>query len=229
MGLRSRLAAGLQRRFPSRVAGLVHDLHRVFVPFTRRALLPLDTAALESQLRDVHAAFAAAEIPFWLRDGTALGAWREGGLIPHDDDADLGIWAADRERAESVMAGLAEAGFVRYKSTATVVGYLRDLETVEFVVSGLAAPEDEYARVLEGFFAELAPIPFLGLDFLVPRRTEEYLEFLYGPDWRTPRPGAFWSNSVWLRPDERRALARRYLPPSGSGGGSRECVRGTER
>ena len=36
------------------------------------------------------------------------------------------------------------------------------------------------------FYLELRDLTFYGEMFKVPQNTEEYLEFVYGPDWRTP-------------------------------------------
>jgi hypothetical protein len=40
------------------MAGLVHDLHRLRIPGTRRVVLPLNVRVIESHLRTMHAAFA---------------------------------------------------------------------------------------------------------------------------------------------------------------------------
>jgi phosphorylcholine metabolism protein LicD len=37
------------------------------------------------------------------------------------------------------------------------------------------------------FFKELTTLEFYNMDFKVPKKTEEYLEYRYGKDWRTPK------------------------------------------
>lgn len=183
--------------------------------------LPLCCLALgllEAQLRDIHEVFAGCGIPFWLRDGTALGVVRDGGLTPYDDDADLGLWARSRPRLEDALAVLARRGFVVYKRTPRVIGLLRDWETTELCFSGTGEQADDYEQILEGFFRDLAPVRFLGCGFLVPADTERYLEFCYGPDWRIPRWDA-WANTCWRPAPERQAQARTFARPAGGAGG----------
>ena len=37
------------------------------------------------------------------------------------------------------------------------------------------------------FFTDLSTLEFYGMDFKVPKKTEEYLEYRYGKDWRVPK------------------------------------------
>jgi len=37
------------------------------------------------------------------------------------------------------------------------------------------------------FFTDLSTLEFYGMDFKVPKKTEEYLEYRYGKDWKTPK------------------------------------------
>ena len=37
------------------------------------------------------------------------------------------------------------------------------------------------------FFTDLSTITFYGMEFKVPSPVEEYLEYRYGKDWRTPK------------------------------------------
>lgn len=71
----------------------------------------VNLAPLQSLLREaifsVHELLTRAEIPYFLAYGTALGAEREGDLIPWDFDADLYIHRAD---VPAVIATL-ESGF----------------------------------------------------------------------------------------------------------------------
>lgn len=45
--------------------------------------------SLVEALGDVHASLAARDIAYWIDGGTLLGAYRYGGFIPWDDDADM--------------------------------------------------------------------------------------------------------------------------------------------
>ncbi len=200
----------MNARWAARVAGLVHDLHRVRLPLTRRVLWPFNVKVAAALLGDVHDVFGARGVSFWLRDGTALGAWRDGGLIPHDDDIDLGVWAADEEKLAQALGDLERRGFIIYRRDEYVVGLLSRGETVELCFSGRRPPTDEHTKVQEAFFSERRHIDFLGRRYEVPQDMEGYLAFCYGTDWRVPKFGAWWSNSWWLPPAAREANARKY-------------------
>jgi hypothetical protein len=213
----------LRERWHAFVAGLVHDLHRLRLPRVDRPVLPLQVQVLEAQLRDLHEVFGRAQITFWLRDGTALGAWRDRGIIPYDDDVDLGLWHADRARVESILPEIEHRGFVVYKRTPQVIGLIRGFETTELCFSGIGSAVDRYEAVRENFFQRLSPLPLLGREFLAPDPIERYLEFCYGADWRVPKIDA-WSNSCWRAAPDRAVLAAEFeggaapsRPPRGSG------------
>ena len=58
--------------------------------------------AFES-LKQLDQIFKEAKIPYYLIAGTALGALREGGFIPWDDDIDIAIAYEDMDRAEQAL------------------------------------------------------------------------------------------------------------------------------
>jgi hypothetical protein len=82
---------------------------------------------------------------------------------------------------------------------------------VELVVSGFDPPPNEYERVLDSFFRDLGTLTFRDRCYHIPRRIEAYLEFSYGPSWRTPDLRGWWSNTVWLPEAERRGHVERFL------------------
>lgn len=187
------------------------ELHRIRIPFTRRVLLPLNVKGLEASLAEVHEVFTRHGIRFWLRDGTALGVVRDGRIIAHDDDVDLGIWPEELPALEDALRELEDIGFVVYKHTRWIIGLLKRWETIEIVISGSWAQDDAYHNFVDSFFENLTPVPYLGRAFNVPHRTEAYLEFCYGPDWRTPKPFAWWSSSTWLPQQEREAYRKTFI------------------
>eukprot|EP01065_Artemidia_motanka_P016006 TRINITY_DN19722_c0_g1_i2.p1 TRINITY_DN19722_c0_g1~~TRINITY_DN19722_c0_g1_i2.p1 ORF type:complete len:333 (+),score=99.45 TRINITY_DN19722_c0_g1_i2:316-1314(+) len=64
--------------------------------------LPVVHGQLLRLLRRLKAAAAEAGVPVWLDSGTLLGAWREGRIIAHDDDADVGMMRADIRRLPAI-------------------------------------------------------------------------------------------------------------------------------
>ena len=55
-------------------------------------------------LRDVDEIFGRCGMDFWLTEGTALGAVRDGRVIPTDTDIDVGVREAARARARRAAA-----------------------------------------------------------------------------------------------------------------------------
>jgi len=150
-------------------------------------------------------------IKFWLVDGTALGAVREGRFIVGDLDIDLRILAVDFDFAK-ISSAFKGAGFTcanilnpplyKDKSAGVVVkkrGIKCDMcigyyypPTKRLVV--LATSPLSNVTVLpaslfdkgEDYFVE-----FLGLRVRVPNPPEKYLTTRYGKDWKTPKNEKF--------------------------------------
>jgi len=59
---------------------------------------PILQQGLLAVLQAVDEVFTAAGIEYWLTWGTLLGALRHGGMIPHDDDVDVGCFEEDFDR-----------------------------------------------------------------------------------------------------------------------------------
>ena len=199
-------------RLAAKVAGLVHDLHRWRWPFSRRVMLPLNQRVVAAHLAELHEVFTRDGVKFWLRDGSALGAYRERGIIPHDDDIDIGVWWADREGVERAVANLVRRGFVVYRSNTEVIALLKQWETVEICFSGRPGAVAAYETRLEEFFTRLESVELWGARFALPSPIEDYLEFCYGHDWRVPK-FAPWSNSCWQAPKDRERHARDFPAP----------------
>lgn len=188
----------------------VHDLRRLHIPFTRIMFFPLNVSVVDGLLCEIAEIFAKHKVVFWLRDGTALGIYRDGTVLPHDDDADLGLWYEDLPAAEPAFLALMEHGFRLYRKTESMLAFLKNNETVEFCFSGLPETTEVYIKTLETFFRDLSPYTYRGCEFLIPAKTETYLEFAYGKTWRTPKVGA-WLNSYWRGAKKRDAYTREFL------------------
>ena len=94
----------------------------ISVEIAREELVPLGlarSAEERAHLLQEKRAFAAAcallsqyEIPFWADCGTCLGAYRYGGVIPWDDDIDLGILQPDFDNVYRILHSLDPKEFV---------------------------------------------------------------------------------------------------------------------
>ena len=72
----------------------------------------LTHALLFRMLEHVQFHLNANKIDFWLDGGSLLGAFREGTIIPHDDDIDLGYFERDKGKLERAMKKMCDEGVV---------------------------------------------------------------------------------------------------------------------
>ncbi len=86
----------------------IEDLAEVFIPqgFERR---PEDQNVLKDAkiaLKEIASLLTKAKIPWWVDCGTCLGTYRYGGIIPWDEDIDLGVLAVDFENVRRALNAL---------------------------------------------------------------------------------------------------------------------------
>jgi len=139
--------------------------------------------------------------------GTLLGAVREGALLPHDDDADLGYLSSFTNPVDVAREGfevghqLEALGYELVRHSATHMQLIYRTENGSF---------DHYIDVFATFFSEdghinqpfpvrgpMRPeqmLPFStvtvrGTEFPAPADPEHWLTVNYGADWRIPNPG----------------------------------------
>jgi phosphorylcholine metabolism protein LicD len=75
---------------------------------------------LYQMLFDVHTIFSQNKLKYFLDGGSLLGAVRHKGIIPWDDDIDLGIMKLDEKKFLSLKPDLARCG---YAITKVFFGY----------------------------------------------------------------------------------------------------------
>lgn len=163
----------------------------------------------ELMLADLRAALDKLEIPFFLIQGTCLGAIRDRGFVQGERDIDLGCLFEDlRGKQDALIHELwAQAFHVRpiiepfdqpralsvYKHgmKADIVGFIHhernrvnlspvDSASVGDKPYGIVFPDE----IMEDF----VEVVCWGSSWRVPAQTHRYLELEYGETWKQPRP-----------------------------------------
>jgi hypothetical protein len=166
-----------------------------------------DAAHVEPLLDAIDEVLGALEkvgVDAFLAYGTALGAIRDGGLIGHDSDADLGYVSIHDHPVDviresfRIQRALTDMGYrvTRYSAIGLKVhvlesdgldrgldvfgGFMRDGHL--YLMGEIAVPfEREWIYPLGTASLE-------GREFPVPANADKFLTATYGPRWRTPDP-----------------------------------------
>lgn len=158
--------------------------------------------AARETLADLYRHLPPAGIRPFLIFGTLLGAVRDGRFIARDSDIDLGVLG--EAQLVGLHAALRRAGLPagRVRRFAGRPSELKIVHPSGVKIDFKAfTPEPDRATSWIAHSGEivyrkryprpLRPVPmrFLDLEVLVPENPEAFLEWQYGPGWRTPDPG----------------------------------------
>jgi hypothetical protein len=174
-------------------------LSRLFDSRDPEHLAPL-LDSIDTVLRALHDSGIEAFVAY----GTLLGAVREGGLIGHDSDADLGYVSRYDHPADVICESfrlqrqLSESGLsvTRYSGLAFRVnlvegdGVMRGLDVFGgFMRQGRLYLMGEVGTPFrEEWVRPLGTVTLEGREYAAPAAPERLLEATYGPHWRTPDP-----------------------------------------
>ncbi len=173
-----------------------------------RPFATTDRAIIEGYLDQVELVLAALRddcgVPAFLSFGSLLGAVREGKLIGHDVDVDLGYFSSCEHPADVMLESFRIERVLRSKGWRVVRengGFLAlfftqdDGTTRNLDVFTAFRCDDRLYQVhdvaTDGDASSVLPlgtIDFEGRTMPVPAEPEVFLEAAYGPDWRIPNP-----------------------------------------
>ena len=196
-----------------------------------KAVPPMDIGDATRFLHEAKQVFDDHGVVFFLRQGTALGAIRDGALIPWDDDLDVGSIFGMHGFEERLIEPVADT----FRAIGSYVEvHPEGLYTSVKIMKYRIRIDWQCYHVVKGTVAHYPGVPFPvrlferletatveGVPYHVPSPAHEYLEFKYGPDWRTPKQAGYEKDvidnmpagTVPGRPGWLRRMALTYLVP----------------
>ena len=154
-----------------------------------------DDDAISSELLDLVRVLGSSNFNFFISHGTCLGLVRDGGLIPWDEDADIGI-ISKGDRA--IEFDLLIKTFVNssYKVTkyhqnkasicVTKSGFIFDISIYKPIGSLLVSSFHYDFITFKHLVGTTSHINWNGVDIPIPQFSHKYLRSLYGLNWKQP-------------------------------------------
>ncbi|MGB1697139.1 MAG: LicD family protein [Thermoplasmatota archaeon] len=157
---------------------------------------PIRTMQRMLQRHGVDVLKAAVPDGAFLAYGTLLGIVRDGHLIPHDDDMDVGVFQEDWDRiVPKTIPGFARLETSPYtvkfvhKKTGLVVDFFRFHPDGEHRRAHAGSDKGTHTYLFPRELLEpLGTIEWEGRTWTAPADPEGFLAHHYGADWRTPLP-----------------------------------------
>ena len=181
---------------------LKDHIKNAYIKYSHKKLnKPLNKKVCKENLESLSKILNDNKITFWLSEGTALGARREGDFIDHDDDVDIGIWYKDYDKFKKIIPLIIKKGFTidfsfnGKKTKLTSLSRKYEKIDIDFTndlyceACNTKRAKCKTCNKLLKYLENMSYINFLGNKYLCP--DIDYLEYLYGPDWKTPRKEKF--------------------------------------
>lgn len=174
-------------------------------------LIPAGAAAAERILKEAKRILDRLGVVFFLRQGTCLGAIRDHGFIPWDDDLDLGsvigLHGFTEKSVDRAVAVFRENGFfvrVEHQDQWIYASMIKSAVRTDWMCYRIIDDSIFHypgIRVPVRLFTNLKEIDFVGEKLCVPNPPEEYLRLKYGEEWMIPKKTGFEKDVVDLIPE----------------------------
>jgi len=184
---------------------------------------PIDVVTAEGLVREAKQIMDQLGVVFFLRQGTCLGAIRDKGFIPWDDDVDLGsivgFHGVTEKTIDTVASAFRDNGyFAKIEHNDHYINVVMMKSSTRIDWASYRIIDDSIVhypgvRIPAKLFTRLKEIDFIGAKFLVPNPPEEYLRLKYGPEWMTPKKiGVFEKDVLEMIPDASPSDSSKSLP-----------------
>jgi phosphorylcholine metabolism protein LicD len=165
---------------------------------------PKSIKLLYHMMNDVHQLFTHFKLDYWIDGGTILGLVRHKGIIPWDDDIDIGILKRDVKKFLSLESVLSEVGYsitkvwfgykIFYSNRKNIEGFDYSFPFIDvFIFDEINGkyklyykkprdmwPKEEWSK---NELFPLTPYEFGEIVVMGPAKVLDYLDRLYGEDW----------------------------------------------
>ena len=158
---------------------------------------PICVVTAEGLVREAKQIMDQLGVVFFLRQGTCLGAIRDKGFIPWDDDVDLGsivgLHGVTEKTIDTVASAFRDNGYfakIEHNEHYINVAMMKSSTRIDWASYRIIDDSIVHypgVRIPAKLFTRLKEIDFVGAKYLVPNPPEEYLRLKYGAEWMTPK------------------------------------------